>query len=239
VLKLQILVISLVRSPDRRAKVVRELSGTHLTWSFLDAVDGSVFSPPRSEYDGQRVAKLLGFELTKNELGCFLSHKNAWRKCMEANCVTLIFEDDFLLKDDFQEALVLALEKFTSWDILRLQGLADCPYTVVVSFEDHKIVLNHADPVGATAYMVTPRAAGILLEKSDQIFEPVDHFLEHERFHGLKVHAILPYPVGIAGVKSTIADRPGRASVRGYGKFKRSMWRLVDRLISPNPWFRK
>lgn len=234
---LQILVISLLRSPGRRAKVVHELSRIRQSWEFLDAVDGSTFSPSKSEYDRAKVIRLLGFELTKNEIGCFLSHKKAWLKCVQNNHPTLIFEDDFVINENFSDALDIALNKFTSWDILRLQGIAESDYTEKADFGKNKVVINHSDPVGATAYIVTPNSAKILLQKSAQIFEPLDHFLEHKRFHGLQVHALIPYPVGVTGDGSTIADRPARKPVRGYKKVKRSICRILDRLSNTNPWF--
>jgi glycosyl transferase family 25 len=234
---LQILVISLLRSASRRTKVVQELSRIGHRWDFLDAIDGSTFSPSRNEYDEAKVMRLLGFELTRNEIGCFLSHKKAWWKCVENNCPTLIFEDDFTVKENFSEALDIVSNKFTSWDILRLQGLAESACTEIAGFGKNKIVINHSDPVGATAYIVNPHSAKILLQKSEQIFEPLDHFLEHKRFHGLQVHALIPYPVGVSGEGSTIADRPTRRNVRGYKKIKRSIYRVLDRLSSTNPWF--
>jgi len=238
-LNLQILVISLLRSPERRAKVVHEMSRIRQIWEFLDAVDGSTFSPSRNEYDRAKVVRLLGFELTKNEIGCFLSHKKAWLKCVENNRPTLVFEDDFVLNENFNDALDTVLNKFTSWDIMRLQGIADSDYAEKASFGKNRVVINHSDPVGATAYIVTPRSAKILLQKSAQIFEPVDHFLEHKRFHGLQVHALIPYPVGVSGDGSTIADRPTERHIRGYKKFKRSMCRILDRLSNSTPWFGK
>ncbi len=236
---LQILVISLLRSPGRRAKVVHELSGIRHSWAFLDAIDGSTFSPSKSEYDRAKVIRLLGFELTNNEIGCFLSHKKAWLKCVENNRPTLIFEDDFVINQNFSDALDIVLNKFTSWDILRLQALAESDYTEKADFGRNKVVINHSDPVGATAYIVTPNSARILLRKSVQIFEPLDHFLEHKRFHGLQMYALIPYPVGVTGDGSTIADRPARRVVRGYKKFKRSICRILDRLSNSNPWFGK
>lgn len=236
---LQILVISLLRSPDRRRNVAHELSGIGRSWEFLDAIDGSKFSPPKCEYDPLKVARLLGFELTASEIGCFLSHKKAWQKCVERNCPTLVFEDDFVANENFHDALDIALNRFTSWDILRLQGLAETPHIEVADFGSSRVVLNHADPIGSTAYIVRPSSASTLLEKSAQIFEPLDHFLEHKRFHRLQTHAVKPYPVSARGDESTVADRPTLRRVKGYPKLKRSIFRILDRLSSANPWFPK
>lgn len=238
-LNLKIFVISLLRSPDRRAKAARELAFLGNSWEFLDAVDGSQFASTVNEYDRSKVRRLLGFELTNNEIGCYMSHKKAWSKCVENKCPTLIFEDDFVIKGNFLEALDIAMNKFTFWNIFRLQGLAESDYLEVARFGENKIVKNLSDPVGATAYIVTPSSARVLLQKSSEIFEPLDHFLEHKKFHGLQVHALKPYPVGVTGDSSTIADRPDLRRVRGFRKIKRSFFRILDRIMNPNPWFGK
>jgi len=69
------------------------------------------------------------------------------------------------------------------------------------------------------------------------IFEPVDHFLEHQKKHDLEFLAIRPYPVDITRVKSTIDDRSERAPVTGLRKRLRSIARAVDRIVSKKPWF--
>jgi glycosyl transferase, family 25 len=236
---LQIYVISLLRSPDRRANAAKELAAMPYSWEFLDAVDGSKFASAAREYDKGRVMRLLGFELTNSEIGCFLSHKKAWSKCVENGCPTLIFEDDFAIKNNFMEALDIAINKFTSWEIFRLQGLADSGHTEIASFGANKIVKNLADPLGSTAYIVTPNSARVLLQKSSAIFEPLDHFLEHKKYHGLQVYALKPYPVGVSGDSSTIIDRPELRRVRGFRKIERSFFRILDRLTNRDPWFGK
>src|SRR5512143_1509999 len=100
--KLQTLIISLLRSPQRREKAQSELAKTALKWSFLDAVDGSKLQGPPPEYHPRKVKRLLGFEMTPNEIGCFLSHKKAWQACVAADVPTLIFEDDFVLLPHFE-----------------------------------------------------------------------------------------------------------------------------------------
>ena len=125
--KLQILVISLQRSSDRREKASQELSKISLPWEFLDAVDGSLISESPAEYKAKKVKRLQGYPLTPNEIGCYLSHKKAWQRCVESNLPTLILEDDFILCDEFQSKLAALLKNADQWDFLRLQGLYDVP----------------------------------------------------------------------------------------------------------------
>jgi glycosyl transferase family 25 len=101
------------------------------------------------------------------------------------------------------------------------------------------LVRNIGDAVGATAYLLKPEVAQVLIESSTDIYEPVDHFLEHHQKHGLDFLAVRPYPVDITRAKSTIDDRPERTPVKGYAKLVRSISRILDRRFSPTPWFPK
>jgi glycosyl transferase, family 25 len=223
-LPLQVLVISLHRSLDRRAKVAQELQKTSLSWTFLDAVDGSALQTPPPEYKALKVKCLQGYELTPNEIGCYLSHKEAWKYCVEKNIPTLIFEDDFVL---------------TSWSFIRLQGLYEVSYQDISVIDGIHLVKNIGDAVGATAYLLKPEIARVLIHQSADIYEPVDHFLEHQKKHGLEFLAVRPYPVDITRAKSTIDDRDERAPVQGLRKRFRSVARAIDRAFSKKPWFPK
>ena len=108
------------------------------------------------------------------------------------------------------------------------------------SLGEFDLVKNHGDPLGATAYMIQPNSAKVLLENSQQIYEPLDHFLEHESKHQLEMLAISPYLVDITQVVSTISDRPNdRRPIKGFQKKLRSLNRWINRILSKEPWFPK
>jgi glycosyl transferase, family 25 len=239
---LQALVISLEHSKERQKKVENEMRKTALKWRFLNACDGERLDFSLVSYDAQKVKKLLGFELTRKEVGCYLSHMNCWHACIEANENVLVFEDDFVVQENFDEVLQKLMSMDFSWDIIRLQALAESSSKVVQDFGSFRLVENDSDPLGATAYIVNPRSAKILAQHSVDIFEPLDHFIEHKEKHGLKMLAIDPYPIKVfdpTRATSTITDRPERGSVKGFRKIYRSWMRAVDRMTSKNPWFPK
>lgn len=235
----QIFIISLERSTDRRAKVAQEMATVSMPWSFLNAVDGSALRAPPIEYKPCKVKWLLGYDLTPNEIGCYLSHKEAWKRCVENRLPTLVLEDDFVLATNFQEILTELLSGKHKADFVRLQGLYEVPFEVIAKLSDANLAKNVGDAVGATAYLLKPNVAKRLIEASVEIYEPVDHFLEHYRKHGLEFLAIRPYPVDITKAKSTIDDRAERAPIRGLKKYLRSSARALDRLLSAHPWFPK
>lgn len=235
--EIQGLVISLAGSDVRQQKVKSELDKTNLDWHFLDAVRGSALTSTPKEYQPEKVKNLLGFELTPNELGCFLSHKKAWQECVDKNIPTIIFEDDFCLLPHFEQAIHFLVNESTNWDAVRLQGLSTVPQEKIQGNTVFSLVRNIGDAVGATAYLLKPSAAQTLIDASSDIYEPLDHFLEHHQKHHLEFLAISPYPVDITGVETTIADRPSRLPIRGWLKTKRSILRALDRWFSKNPWF--
>lgn len=238
---LQILVISLPGSEARQQKAKIELDKSGLKWRFLEAVRGSALTHAPREYNAPKVKKLLGFELTPNELGCFLSHKKAWQECVDKNVPTIVFEDDFYLLPHFTKTIQFLLENYPHWNAVRLQGLSTVPQESIQTHPDGEfsVVRNLGDAVGATAYLIRPKAAQILIDASQEIYEPLDHFLEHHQKHHLEFLAISPYPVDITGVQTTIADRPGRQPIQGIRKVRRSIERALDRWFSKNPWFPK
>jgi glycosyl transferase family 25 len=237
---IQTLVISLRQSSQRRALAQATLDDSNLKWGFIDAVDGASLQEDSILYDQKKVPKLLGFGLTNTEIGCFISHRNAWLKCVASNQAALIFEDDFIIEPHFQESLNILLTQYIDWDIARLQGLRDSQHQLIKKYGCNEVVINKTDPLGATAYLIKPRSAEILLANSKKIFEPLDHFLEHRKKHGLRIVAIKPYPVTTRNLPTTITGRPSRPPITGLQKLLRSLLRWVDRIInSEDPWFPK
>lgn len=224
------------RSPDRRQRAAEEMSKTTLDWQFLDAVDGRLLGDSIPGYDRAKVKNLLGFELTPGEIGVFSSHKKAWQACVDKNLPTLIFEDDFVLLPHFEKTIDTLLANPEDWDLVRLQALEESPFTMVKDFGDVAIVSNKTDALGLTASLVNPQAAKKLLECARDMYEPVDHYLEHVSKHGIRFLAVKPYPCIISQAPTTIY-RPDRVAIRGWRKLRRSMYRWIDRNFSKDPWF--
>ena len=237
---IQIVVISLEHSLDRKKKVAEVLSKTNLNWSFLLAVDGRELNYPIPEYPSKKVNRLLGFALTPNEIGCFLSHKETWKLAVKKNMVTIFFEDDFILLPHFEEVIQLLMNHPEQWGLVRLQALCTCSDKLHLEFGKFSLYRNQNDPLGATAYIVKPESAIKLIQNSASIYEPLDHFLEHYQKHGVPMLAIKPYPVDISKAESTISDRPtNRIPIKGLKKCIRSIYRQWDRMTSSEPWFPK
>jgi len=237
---IKIIVITLKSAINRQESATKQLNDQPYEWCFLDAVDGRLIEGEIEEYPRKKVRRLLGFDLSPSELGCFMSHKKAWEVASKESVPVLILEDDFLLNETFEKAIKFALENLPHWDLLRLQALEDSKSKLIIKGDQFSIVKNDSDPLGSTAYLVKPRTAINLLKAARVIYEPLDHFIEHTAKHNRIIHALTPYPVVNSGVETTITDRPNSSrNVRGLKKFKRSFFRLLDRKLSIDPWFKK
>lgn len=217
-----------------------EMAKTPFAWEFLEAVDGRLLDLSTVAYNADKVKRLLGFELTPKEIGCYLSHMAAWRACVAQQKPTLVFEDDFVVEPHFETVVNALVRSSADWDIVRLQALCSSASNRIKDFGAFALVQNDSDPLGATAYLVKPKSAQRLLDASTDIYEPLDHYIEHQQKHGQTMLAAIPYPVTVADPTrqtSTITDRPDRLPIRGVRKWSRSLFRMLDRLTSARPWF--
>lgn len=223
---IEIIVISLLRSTERRAEAAKQLDATGLPWSFLDGVDAAKLPSPPPEYDHRKHVRYYGCPIPIGQIGCFLSHRLAWEKCVRTNRLALIFEDGFQLVEQLPAVVALAQQQTPVYDVLKIQGLKlDCPCSVVKVCGSSRLIRHHRDPLGATSYFVKPSAAKVLLEKSRRFHEPVDDFIFHDWIHGLKILSLLPYPVMRGGQPSTINHRI-RETLSRRKKFMMRLHRL-------------
>ncbi len=237
--EIQVRVISLARSIERRERVKRELNKFFLEWHFLDAVDGFKLKVLPKSYNPAKVRRLQGHDLTLGEIGCYLSHLLAWEQCIQENKPMLVFEDDFVLGPKTEAIIRNLMACRNLWGVVRLSGIHETSDSIVKQDVLYKLTMNHGDPCGTACYLIQPEAAHTLVKHSEEIYEAVDHFMEHFSKHGIRIYAAKPYPVSLSHSKSTIVDRGDKRAVRGAKKVLRSIFRAWDRSTSQNPWFPK
>jgi glycosyl transferase family 25 len=204
--QVDIVVISLRESCQRRIKSAEQLDSTKLSWSFFDAVDGRKLPLP-AEYDRRARLKYSGVDMVPGQIGCFLSHRECWKKCVQTQRLMLVLEDDFHFQQDLAEVMPIAMKTMANWDILRLQGVCSKnKYKVLENFGRNQLVKHYHDSFGTTAYLVKPEIAKILLAKSVQFHAHIDDFFSHDWIHRLNILSILPYPVKPSGDPTTIGS---------------------------------
>jgi glycosyl transferase family 25 len=225
-----IVVISLRTSVERRVRVARQLEAMPFTWSFQDAVHGASLSAWPEEYDRKKRLRLWGYDMRPGNLGCFLSHRQVWKKCVETQRLTLVLEDDFEFQQPLAEVLPIVLDNLPHFDVLRLQGLRlNEKFKVLKDYGKNRLVQHYYHTFGTTAYFIKPEAAKRLLEKSNSFHANVDDFFSHDWVHRLQSLCLLPYPVKPNGMQTTIGGFVGEADKFSRGKKLRLKLRRLPR----------
>jgi glycosyl transferase family 25 len=147
--------------------------------------------------------------MTPGVKGCFYSHYNLWKKCVELNEPIIIWEDDIVLSRkyipiDWEDVLILALghpNKSPRYMHL-LTEPTEPPRTEIY---------KQASMPGCCGYAIKPHAAKKLLEIYKNTYLPADNAIN---VHHLKLE-IHSHVMGIALVK-----KDGKKSLTRHGAWK-------------------
>jgi len=142
----------------------------------------------------------MGRPLGPFGLACFESHRNAWRRLVEAgDPFALVVEDDVVFAPDILKVVQRHwIPEYA--DIVRLEAMPESPHL------DRRPVLSHAGrqlfrlrsrTTGAGAYLIGKHCARFLLGVTMDIADPVDEVLFNERstfFRKLSIWQMVPAP---------------------------------------------
>ena len=108
-MQIKILIISLLRSPDRREAIAERLNGLGLDFTFVDAVDARMLPKESVEaiQEAQRAHRDYGRTIGVTEIACAMSHAAAYREIQNAGLDgAIILEDDAIIDDHFGSLFV-------------------------------------------------------------------------------------------------------------------------------------
>ena len=169
------IVLNLERRSDRRI-LFDKTNGDRLEYTYSDRmVDGKDLKYSElTEFDTNKRWRdpILKSHLTKGEVGCFISHWNVWRKCVELNEPVIVLEDDAILTDQFSlNEIQQQLDKGFNFLYLGWREMEES-----IEFDGQFVIPVY--PYWGLAYVVTPESAAILLNKEiQQNIIPVDEYL--------------------------------------------------------------
>ena len=169
------LVINLPQRKDRLEKFKKN-NADYISYDVIKAVDG---------YDVSYADLLeMGFDvnhdwidpientpLTRGEIGCFLSHWQAWKECIKLNEPVLILEDDAVITDKFSYDDLYKLRRegynfvYLGWKEMKESQPIDDKFVKPVY------------PYWGLAYMITPESAKIITKGKLPDIIPVDEYL--------------------------------------------------------------
>ena len=148
----------------------------NLEYERFDAVNGSKLTYEQLkklgyDTDSNWIDPIHSTHLTSGEVGCFLSHYNLWKKCIELNVPLCILEDDAVVPDNLYDDLDKLLETY-NFIYLGWKEIAES-----VPTSDSRFVVP-VYPYWTLAYVITPEAANLLVNSEiEQNIIPVDEYL--------------------------------------------------------------
>jgi glycosyl transferase family 25 len=171
--------INLDRSPDRLAEMQARLGALGVAFTRVAAADGKVLT--EAEREVTRASHKEWLPLTATEVGCFLSHRDCWRRIAEGLAAYgCVFEDDMLLSPRLKDCLADASWIPADAEIVKIEEghnrvWLDMPLREMKGgFMLGRLRSTH---YRAGGYIVSRDAARRLFAMTERFALPVDLFL--------------------------------------------------------------
>ena len=213
-------VINLDRATKRRVHIEAEFAEARIPFRRVAAIDGKFLELQPSFYSENSYRWRHGRETNPPEIGCYLSHLEAFREFLATDSeVALICEDDISFGSDLPSTIAAALIGPRFWNVLRLSGLSEGrPLRVSRLDEKSWLCINFGRIKGTGAYLIDRKAALTYTTQLLPMKLPFDHAFDREWCHGLASASMIPFPV------NQIQKRFGSA-IQTYAQPKLSIWR--------------
>lgn len=194
-------VIHLARAEQRRPQVQALHEALPMPVHVVDAVDGRALTPDEiaSVYKPRLYRPRYPFALGVGEIGCFLSHRKAWREIVERGLdAGVIVEDDVAVDAEGLRRLLDLVGTATGpADFVRFpqkeRGEAG---RVIVRGEGGCSIIEPATPAFGTVMQIVGRdAAARLLDLTETFDRPVDVLLQMRWLHRVRILSARPLVV--------------------------------------------
>lgn len=208
----QVFVISLRESTERRARIKKQLDQKGLDFQFFDAIDSYSHASLLEERENiQKTQRVKGYRLQNTELACFASHRCLWEKCVENQRSMIILEDNVDLKDFSVESLLKIYEQSRDFFYIKLSATNKKSFIKIKKLDGNYFLGQYTgNTCGTTAYIISPAAAKAFIGDSEQFLEPVDDYMEKTWKHGVKTYSVSPCLFERAKISSTIGTFSSR-----------------------------
>ena len=211
------LLINLDKSKDRLSSIDQQLREQDIYYTRISAVYGKELPEefvdriyPPSNHATYRYPH----ELSRGEIGCFLSHRECWKTLIQSNEKWgLVLEDDIILSNNFKKVFDIVKHIPENIHIVQLH-YCDTPVTIsktkIPLLDNHLIRRIYPAPMGTHAYLISREAAQEALAQSETIDCPVDNFMYgfyHQFSKAFPVFLLEKAILKVADEPSTISDR--------------------------------
>ena len=172
-------VVNLERHSERRESVKNKLNEFGLRFNLHSAIDGKNLTSAELH---SGVA--IGASLSKAEVGCAKSHQNIWQKIVDQKLPSaIVLEDDAVPNCSLEELFYTIKCAPKDWDVIYLDHFIPSKQKGICAVKaNYSTQLDHAflSPLekvcGTWAYVLTYRAAIKLIENSNYLNKPIDHY---------------------------------------------------------------
>lgn len=225
-------IIHLARSTDRKPQVEKLIHELPVKTEVIDAVDSRALTDAEigRVYKPKLHAPRYPFELSKNEIACFLSHRKAWQAIVDQQLdAGFVIEDDIELTDVFNAAFHAVSNHFEPGSFVRFTFRDDREAGREV-FRNNQVRVIIPNPIGLgmVAQLVSFDAAKKLLAITEQFDRPVDTAIQMRWITDLQPLAVIP-----GGVKEISAQLGGTTIQHKKSlsdKLKREIMRPIYRM---------
>jgi glycosyl transferase family 25 len=217
-------IITLHPDSEKVRELTSQLTGQGLKYEIVDGVDGREAFPSLEEGEsiGQLEAlKIRQVELTKSEVGCYLSHFRTIKKSYTAGFERVcILEDDVLIEPDFGEVFRSLENLSDEFEHIRFMGLKLHRRKNVCQIgKRHQLTRPIKGVCGAQGYIINRCGMEKVLQKGHVITEPIDKFYDHFwntklRSYCVEPHIIWERPI----IKSSIVKASRYVAAKPLGK---------------------
>jgi len=206
--------INLAENTGRYARSKTQFDAQGISFQRINAINGWKLNKHEIAhvYDAKVNARYGKLPLAAPEIGCYLSHIEAWRIIARGDAPGgFVFEDDF----DADDTLASCLHKLSGdsgWDTIKLFSLdPDAPMRNRRDLGDGIAVgTPYRVPTCAIGYGLTRSAAQRLADRSIPFFRPVDEDQKYFWETDLRVALVTPQPIRV-GDQRTATGTVGQA----------------------------
>lgn len=225
-------IIHLTRATDRKPQVDKLIHELPVKTEVIDAVDSRTLTDAEigRVYKHKLHAPRYPFELSKNEIACFLSHRKAWQAIVDQQLdAGFVTEDDIELTDVFNAAFHAVSNHFEPGSFVRFTFRDDRENgREVFRNNEVRIIIPNPIGLGMVAQLVSFDAAKKLLAITEQFDRPVDTTIQMRWVTDLQPLAVIP-----GGVKEISAQLGGTTIQHKKSlsdKLKREIMRPIYRM---------
>lgn len=184
----------------RLRDVSEQLEAFNLIFTRVNAVAGLSLTSQQLEdcYDHASNKKHHHRDLTKGEIGCYLSHRKIWQTMIDQNIdKALILEDDISVQKEIIDCLSIA-QKSQGWEVIKVADAENItPAQTKKVNGSFELVSYNKVPNRTMGYFITKAAAEKMLSKK-KFYRPVDVDFQFYSDFDVSVCGLIPNCIEIS-----------------------------------------